>query len=74
MKKIFVNELEHYYDQEIEFQGFLEKVRDLPYVMFLILRDGTGKVQVTIEKNEENQLCVEINQPTGSVILLSCHS
>lgn len=60
MKKIFVNELERYYDQEIEFQGFLEKVRDLPYVMFLILRDGTGKVQVTIEKNEENQHLVEI--------------
>jgi aspartyl-tRNA synthetase len=62
MKKIFVKELESYYNQEIEFQGFLEKVRDLPYVMFLILRDGTGKVQVTIEKNEENASLVQMVQ------------
>lgn len=55
MKKIYVKDLAAYYDQTIEFQGFLENIRDLPYVMFLILRDGTGKVQVTIEKKEENQ-------------------
>lgn len=60
MKKIYVKDLEQYYDSEIEFQGFLENVRDLPYVMFLILRDGTGKVQVTIEKNEENQSLLDI--------------
>jgi len=55
MKKIFVGDLEKYYEKEIEFQGFLDNLRDLPYVMFLILRDGTGKVQVTIEKTPENQ-------------------
>ena len=42
MKKIFVRDLEKHYDETIEFQGFLENVRDLPYVMFLILRDGRG--------------------------------
>lgn len=59
MKKIFVRELENYYNETIEFQGFLENVRNLPYVMFLILRDGTGRVQVTIEKTEENKSLVE---------------
>lgn len=62
MKKIFVNELENYLEQEIEFQGFLENVRDLPYVMFLILRDGTGRVQITIEKTEENNQLIEMMQ------------
>lgn len=62
MKKIFVKDLEQYYNQEIVFQGFLDKVRDLPYVMFLVLRDGTGKVQVTIEKNEEQKKLIEIIQ------------
>ena len=60
MKKIFVKDLEKYYDQTIEFQGFVENIRNLPYVMFLILRDGTGQIQVTIEKNEENQALVTI--------------
>lgn len=64
MKKIYVNELEKYYDKEIEFQGFLENVRNLQYVMFLILRDGTGHVQVTIEKTEENQEMVDLVSKT----------
>lgn len=59
MKKIYVNELKNYYEKEIEFQGFVDKVRNLPYVMFVILRDGTGKVQVTIEKKEENNKLIE---------------
>jgi len=59
MKKIFVKDLEQHFDETIEFQGFLDNVRDLPYVMFLILRDGTGRVQVTIEKTEENQALVD---------------
>lgn len=62
MKKIFVKELSKYFEQKIEFQGFLEKVRDLPYVMFLVLRDGTGKVQVTIEKTEEHQQLLDTMQ------------
>ncbi len=60
MKKIYVKDLEQYYESEIEFQGFLENIRDLQYVMFLILRDGTGKVQVTIEKTEANESFVSL--------------
>lgn len=55
MKKIFVNELEQYYNQEIEFQGFVDNIRNLQYVIFMILRDATGKIQITIEKTEENK-------------------
>lgn len=60
MKKIFVSELKNYYNKEIEFQGFLDKLRDLPYVMFLVLRDGTGKLQVTIEKTTENTKLIDL--------------
>lgn len=52
--KIFVNELSNYLGKEITFKGFVDKVRDLPYVQFLILRDSTGKIQITIEKSEQN--------------------
>lgn len=60
MKNIFVKNLESYKEKEIRIQGFVDKIRDLQYVQFLILRDSTGKVQVTIEKNEENQKLVDI--------------
>lgn len=52
--KIFVNELKDYVDQEITFSGFVDAVRDKKWVMFVILRDSTGKVQMTIEKSEES--------------------
>jgi len=60
MSKILFKDLEKYYDQEIELQGFVDKVRDLQYVQFVILRDASGKVQMTIEKNEDNQELNEI--------------
>ena len=51
MKKINFSELKNYFGQEVELHGFVEKVRDLQYVQFLILKDKSGCVQVTLEKD-----------------------
>lgn len=50
-----IKNLKSHYNEEVEIQGFVDSLRDLQYVQFLVVTDGTGKVQVTIEKNEENQ-------------------
>lgn len=61
MKKIYIKDLNKYLNQEIEIQAFVDNIRDLQWVQFLILRDSTGKVQVTVEKsNEENKEMVEL--------------
>lgn len=52
MNKVYVNELKNNMGKEIIFSGFVDTVRDKKWVQFLILRDSTGKVQVTIEKSE----------------------
>ena len=54
MKKVYVKELENYLEKEISFSGFVDAIRDKKWVMFVILRDSTGKVQMTIEKSEES--------------------
>ncbi len=54
MKKVYVNELKNHIDEEISFSGFVDTIRDKKWVMFVILRDSTGKVQMTIEKSDEN--------------------
>ena len=54
MKKIYFKNLNEYLNKKIEIEGFIDSIRDLQYVQFLVVRDVTGKVQVTIEKNEEN--------------------
>ena len=52
--KICVNELKNHVGEKIIFSGFVDAIRDKKWVMFVILRDATGKVQMTIEKSDEN--------------------
>lgn len=54
-----INELKDN-NSKVTINGFVDKIRNLQYVQFVILRDTTGKVQITIEKNEENKSLVEI--------------
>ncbi len=60
MSKILFKDLENYFGKEIELQGFVDKIRDLQYVQFVVLRDSSAKVQMTIEKNDENRELNEI--------------
>jgi len=61
MERIYLNELKKYYGKEVEVSGFVENIRDLQWVQFVILKDNTGKVQITIEKSEEkNKEMVEL--------------
>ncbi len=49
-----------YFDKEITISGFAEKVRNLQWVIFIVLRNKSQRVQVTIEKSvEENKEMVE---------------
>ncbi len=65
MKKINFCDLAKYDQQEVVLEGFVERVRDLQYVQFLILKDRTGKIQVTLEKDgslkELNEIVSKIN-------------
>ena len=52
--KIDVKDLKKYENQDIVFEGFVDAIRDIKWVQFVVLRDSTGKVQMTIEKSDEN--------------------
>ena len=68
MKKIYFKNLKEYFNQEITIEGFVESIRDLQYVQFMVIRDITGKVQVTIEKNEDN---IELNNIVSNLTVES---
>ena len=75
MQKINIEDLKNYYDKEITISGFVDNVRDLQWVQFLIVRDRTGKAQITIEKSEEkNKEMVELvsNLTQESTIKVNC--
>ena len=73
MKKIYFKNLNEYFGQEITIEGFVDNIRDLQYVQFLVVRDTTGKVQITIEKNESNSKLNAIvsNLTTESTVKIS---
>ena len=75
MKKINACDLKTYIGSEIEYSGFVDTIRDKKWVQFIILRDNTGKVQMTIEKSvEENSKMVELisNLPLESTVKVKC--
>lgn len=52
MKSVNFKNLNNHINEVIELYGFVDKVRNLQYVQFLILRDNSSSIQVTLEKNE----------------------
>jgi aspartyl-tRNA synthetase len=42
------------FNKIITVSGFVESLRDLQYVQFLVIRNGSEKLQITIEKEDEN--------------------
>ena len=57
---IKIKELNKHFNEEVEVEGCIDNIRNLQWVQFVILRDKTGKVQITIEKEpSENQELVE---------------
>jgi len=69
MKKVYVNELNNYIDKEITFSGFVDVVRDKKWVQFVILRDSTGKVQVTVEKENNNEMANIVSSLTHDSVI-----
>ena len=56
-----IKELKEHFEEDIVVSGFVDEIRNLKWVQFVVLRDQTGKVQITIEKSEEtNKELVEI--------------
>lgn len=64
MKRNYLKNLEEHFEKEVTIEGFIDNIRDLQYVQFLIVRDSTGKVQVTVEKNELNK---ELNEIVSNI-------
>ncbi len=54
MKSIKICELKNHFNEECVVSGFVDEIRNLKWVQFIVLKDSTGKIQITIEKSEES--------------------
>ena len=67
MERTLINELEN--DKKTKISGFVDNLRDTRYMVFVILRDISGKIQVSIDKGQQSELAEEaLKGIIGSVV------
>ena len=65
--RILLNNLKE--NEECKIAGYIEKLRDTKYMIFIVLRDVSGFIQVSIDKNNCPELCNKVKDlQTGSII------
>lgn len=69
MKRTYMNELKQNLNQEILIQGFVENFRNSKNMAFIVLKDITGKVQITIEKEKHPELTEALEQITPDSVI-----
>lgn len=56
MERTYISDVCKNLDKEILIQGFVENFRDRKAMAFIVLKDITGKIQITVEKEKHPEL------------------
>ena len=51
MKRTLLKNLKE--NEETKISGFIERIRDTKYMLFVIVKDRTGFIQVSLDKNNK---------------------
>lgn len=72
MERIYLSEVRQNLEKEIKMCGFVENFRDGKSMAFIVLKDITGKIQITIEKEKHPEvLDALVGLTPGSVITVT---
>lgn len=55
--------------EKVKVQGFIENLRNSKYMCFIVLKDITGKIQITVEKESHPDLCPVLDSLTGDSVI-----
>ena len=64
MERTYINEAQKAIGGTVKVQGFIENLRNSKYMAFIVLKDITGKLQITVEKADHPELVDTIDQLT----------
>lgn len=67
MKRTLINNLKE--NEEAKISGWAKKIRNTKYMYFIILEDRTGSIQVSIEKENNNEMCEKLEGVLSDSIL-----
>lgn len=67
MKRILINELKE--KESARISGFASKIRDTKYMVFVILKDRSGFIQVSIDKEKNAEICQKLEGVIAGSVL-----
>ncbi|MBO5341194.1 MAG: aspartate--tRNA(Asn) ligase [Lachnospiraceae bacterium] len=69
MNRVKIRDIKQYNGQVVKVQGFVENVRNSKAMLFLVLKDITGKLQITLEKSAQLDLVEDFEKLTADSVV-----
>lgn len=69
MKRTYINEVKNNLGQTVTIKGFVDSIRDTKYVVFMTIKDITGTVQATVEKETNAELAASLEGLTNDSVV-----
>ncbi|MBR1592349.1 MAG: aspartate--tRNA(Asn) ligase [Ruminococcus sp.] len=69
MEKTYISDIRNFIGEKIKVQGFVENFRNSRKMAFIVVKDITGKVQITVEKELKPELCDTLEKITGDSVI-----
>lgn len=69
MERVYIKDVNQHAGAQVKVQGFVENIRNSKAMAFIVLKDITGKVQVTLEKEPNPQLAEIVDTITGDSVI-----
>ena len=69
MERVYLKDVREHLNEEILVQGFVENFRNASSMAFIVLKDITGKLQITIEKAVLPEIAETIAPLTGDSVI-----
>lgn len=69
MERTYIADIKNNLGKPVLVQGFVENLRDGKAMAFIVLKDITGKLQITVEKEKAEHLCESISKLTPDSVV-----
>lgn len=69
MMRTYVKDVKENIGKKVKVQGFIENFRNSKAMAFIILKDISGKIQVTVEKEQHPEMEETLNSLTGDSVI-----
>ncbi len=68
-ERVYIKDIAGKIGTEVKLQGFADNIRNSKSMLFIVLKDITGKVQITLEKEKTPELAEQLEAVTNDSVL-----